>query len=42
MKWLKDLPIDISMFFIHIKTLLAYIIDDISEIIKDIFTIPKD
>jgi len=42
MKWLKDLPVDIMMLWLHCKTWFKYIWEDIKEIIKDIFIIPKD
>jgi len=37
MKWWKDLPVDLSMLWTHIKILVSYLIEDIWEIIKDLF-----
>ena len=41
MKWLKNLPLDIYMLLLHIKTLFGYLWEDIKSVVEDIFTIPK-
>ena len=37
MKWLKDLPLDLHMLWVHVKMMMDYVLDDLCEIIKDIF-----